>query len=128
MLFPNLPSVLGPHPHKVPSVLTAVQCTLPTSTCFQLVPPANVVTGVRLWVVVLFPNLPKVLYPQDHKVPSVFTAAVWVARTLTCFQLVPPANVVTGVDLLIKSLVPILPLLSAAPQDHKVPSVLIAAV
>ena len=46
------------------------------ATCFQLVPPANVVTGVDILVVVLSPSCPLLLYPQVHKVPSVLIATV----------------------------------------------------
>ena len=81
----------------------------PQSTCFQLVPPANVVTGVDLEIIVLSPSDPKLLYPQSHKVPSVLIAILLKVPSETCFQLVPPANVVTGMDLLIIVLSPICP-------------------
>jgi len=43
---------------------------VPPETCFQLVPPANVVTGVNLLVDdVLFPISPEPLLPQTHKFP-----------------------------------------------------------
>ena len=48
----------------------------PALTCFQVVPPANVVTGVDLSVVLLMPNCPRELVPQTHKVPSDLIAAV----------------------------------------------------
>jgi hypothetical protein len=99
----------------------------PPATCFQLVPPANVVTGVFLWVVVLSPSCPLALRPQLHKVPSVLIANICPYPLVTCFQLVPPANVVTGVFLWVVVLSPICPL-KLAPQVHRVPSILIADV
>ena len=56
--------------------VTAATCPLTPETCFQLVPPANVVTGVDLSVVLLIPRFPSPLYPQLHKVPSVLIATV----------------------------------------------------
>ncbi len=52
-------------------------------------------------------------------------AAVKSVPALTCFQLVPPANVVTGVDLLVTAASPSCPTFER-PQVHNVPSVLIA--
>ena len=91
-------------------------------------PPANVVTGVLVIPEKLaFPSRPKVPIPQVHKVPSVLIAAAWSLPQLTCFQLFPPANVVTGVLIVpVVTPFPSLPL-DPAPQIHKVPSVLTAA-
>ena len=58
----------------------------PHATCFQLVPPANVVTGVHLVFVSLTPSSPTILYPQVHKVPSVLIAVVAILSVATCFQ------------------------------------------
>ena len=127
-LFPSFPLTLYPQVHKVPLVLIAVVVSRLQCTCFQLVPPANVVTGVGLLVVELFPSPPLFPEPQTHKVPSVLIAVTCLSPQLTCFQSVPPANVVTGVDLSpVVTPFPSLPL-SPRPQVHKVPSVLIAAV
>ena len=62
-----------------------------------MVPPANVVIGVDLSDCCAFPSTPKIPEPQTQRVPSVLIAAVLEIPELTCFQLVPPANVVTGV-------------------------------
>ena len=130
-LFPNLPLLLYPQVHKVPSVLTAAVCPLPQETCFQSVPPANVVIGVETLSpkdTTRFPNFPPDGSPQVHKVPSVLIATLNVFEQQTCFQLVPPANVVTGVDIDVDVIAfPIFPEIGL-PQIHKVPSVLIAAV
>ena len=57
--------------------VTAIVLNFPDSTCFQLVPPAKVVTGVILLVVSLVPSCPAPpLLPQIHKVPSVLIADV----------------------------------------------------
>ena len=119
-LIPSCTRALFPHTHKVPSVLIAAQWLYPVLTCFQSVPPTNVVTGVDAFVVLLVPNCAVALFPQIHRVPSVFIAAVFPLRELICFQFAPPVSVVTGVDLLIISLVPSWAL-AFDPQVNKFP-------
>ena len=76
-LFPSLATAPLPQIHRVPSVFIAVANPYPQSTCFQLVPPANVVTGVDIVPVVApFPSRPAPPEPQVHRVPSVLIAAV----------------------------------------------------
>ena len=120
--FPSAPLLALPQVHKVPSVLIAAICMLPTLTCFQLFPPKNVVTGVDTLVVTAFPSLPSDPLPQVHKVPSVLIATVKRYPALNCFQFIPPENVVIGVNILILNVespsCPLLPL----PQTHNPPS------
>ena len=74
--LPSCPEVPRPQVQRVPSVLIAAVYSEPQATCFQLVPPENVVTGVLLFVVAKLPSCPKVPPPQVHKDPSVLIAAV----------------------------------------------------
>ena len=84
-------------------------------------------TGLERSTVSPKPNCPRALYPQDQRVPSVLVAVVfWYAPADTLSQVVR-APTCTGLDLVVVSPRPNCPL-ALYPQDHKVPSVLVATV
>ena len=89
----------------MPSVLTAAEVVNATATCFHVVPPATVVTGLDLLTVVPSPTAPVALYPQVHSVPLDLIPAATVAFTwlLSQFEIltqsVNPPITVTGLDL-----------------------------
>ena len=118
-----------PHIHRVPSVLVATRVQPDVQTLFQLVPPAIVCTGEDTVTKLFLPSCPLKLQPHTHRVPSVLIAAVAASKppTDTLCQLVPPLTVCVGLERDIALLVPSEPA-KFVPHNHRVPSVLTAAI
>ena len=72
----ELAPVVSAPAHTVPSALTARLWSSPPAMAVIPVRPLTC-TGMRLWVVELFPRSPLRLSPQAHTVPSALRARLW---------------------------------------------------